>query len=309
MACTAHTTTSAVSATFNNNPIVMTPRTPPVRPFKPRRRSAGFTLVEILVAIGIIIVLVAILLPVISSARRKAAITAQKLDFQVIGSALEQYKNDFGVYPLNSGFTLPNASAPAGLATIGPLAAGMLGPGAASNGNGQLGDGANGPGFLAFLGGRKTYGPYLQVDKFAVQWMPGGFGGLAYPVILDHWQNPIEYFPVYNPAINPNNPLFGSASSGANPSMFDLRDGLTANSALNNPWILATAGTKQALQLRLGDTDGDGFIDHGESLVSFGGYLLISAGPDGVFTDLGNAGGLAPATYIANSDDVYNFEN
>jgi hypothetical protein len=50
-------------------------------------------------------------------------------------------------------------------------------------------------------------------------------------------------------------------------------------------------------------------IDNGETLAPFAGYLLISAGPDGLFTNLSNAGGIDPATYVNKQDDVYNFEN
>lgn len=61
----------------------------------------AFTLIELLAVIGILALLAAILLPVIGHAQRSAAITAQKMDFQTIATALENYRSDFGDYPRN----------------------------------------------------------------------------------------------------------------------------------------------------------------------------------------------------------------
>jgi len=59
----------------------------------------GFTLVEILVVIGIIVVLAGILVPMIGRAMRQAKRTRTAADMQAITTALEQFKNDTGDYP------------------------------------------------------------------------------------------------------------------------------------------------------------------------------------------------------------------
>jgi len=72
--------------------------TTPIRPV--RRRRAGFTLVELLVVIGIIVVLVAILLPAVSSARERAKRTACLSNLRQIGTGMMMYANTFrGKYP------------------------------------------------------------------------------------------------------------------------------------------------------------------------------------------------------------------
>ncbi len=62
---------------------------------KPHARR-GFTLVEVLVTIGIIVLLISILLPMIISSIRTSERTKLKGDLNAIAMALEAYKQDFG---------------------------------------------------------------------------------------------------------------------------------------------------------------------------------------------------------------------
>lgn len=64
-----------------------------------KRGRRGFTLVELLTVIGIIVLLVSILMPVVSSVRQKAHATDTSALLANIASGIQRYYADFNAYP------------------------------------------------------------------------------------------------------------------------------------------------------------------------------------------------------------------
>lgn len=69
------------------------------RPRRPRPVRAGFTLVELLIAILIIAALLAILVPTVAAAFRRAKEAAVTAEMNNLATALASFKNTYGDYP------------------------------------------------------------------------------------------------------------------------------------------------------------------------------------------------------------------
>ena len=76
-----------------------------------QNRHKGFTLIELLVVIAIIAVLIALLLPAVQQAREAARRTQCKNNFKQIGLAVQNYHDNFNVFPFGKGPSYPGAAA------------------------------------------------------------------------------------------------------------------------------------------------------------------------------------------------------
>ena len=70
-----------------------------MQPARPPYRPRGFTLIELMVVIGIIVLLAAILMPVVSRVRQQSFNTSTQAQMQRILQACEGYYHDFNAYP------------------------------------------------------------------------------------------------------------------------------------------------------------------------------------------------------------------
>jgi len=70
------------------------------------QKRTGFTIVELLAALGIIALMIGLLIPALSVVRNKAKETKQRVQFTTISLALTAFKDDYGDYP-GSDWSLP----------------------------------------------------------------------------------------------------------------------------------------------------------------------------------------------------------
>jgi len=74
-----------------------------------RRYNAGFTLIELVVVVGLILILTGLVLSTVGYARKKAARARAETEIAAMSAALESYKADNGIYPASSDTNSLNA--------------------------------------------------------------------------------------------------------------------------------------------------------------------------------------------------------
>jgi len=232
-------------------------------PIKHRQIRLAFTLVELLVVIAIIALLLGILIPAVSHARRNAEISATNQAMNNASLGIKTYHNDFNAYPPSDSTTdsFNNASTTIGdstYATFGVpsksvihntwkgselLAQALVGLySAGSNGDFHTGQG------WAKAANAKVYGPYLNPGEHGI--IQSTVNTSAY-VLADAWDQPIQYYR----ANNGQNDSWGNDSSYPPNCRFNANDNNGAPGASNDP--------------------------ADESVLQSAKFLLISIGPDG----------------------------
>jgi prepilin-type N-terminal cleavage/methylation domain-containing protein len=140
-----------------------------LRRYSDRRLRAGFTIMELMVTIAILLVLVAILTAALNGAKNTAKVSMVGAQISALSSAIEIYHSDFESYPPSDqangwGFTQPLHSGSAALAEalMGylPFSSDGAGSDATNTTNSKATDG--GYGFrLNANGNGRVYGPYM----------------------------------------------------------------------------------------------------------------------------------------------------
>ena len=284
-----------------------------------RARAGGFTLTELLVVIGIIVLLLGIAGPMITRSWRAGDRARMQGDLAAISSALEAYRTDHGDYP-------QVASPPAQGITndfdgARMLCRALIGPGPESApstpiGAQQIADGKGadttppnpqmpGPGFRTRGTSGRVYGPYLPVDRFKLG-NPSQGGRTTDPpgwwAILDKYNKPILYFPAYGkPNIRLQRSYAWDRTTADKPmyNYLDNRGGPTAIAFANRADFARMLGDGKT-----NTPPPNGMIDGTETPAYEGPYLLWSAGPDETF---GPAVGQRPDRAVDLSDDITNF--
>ena len=279
-------------------------------------RAKAFTLIELIVVIGILALLLGLVVPMIIRASRNAERSRALADLNAIAAALEAYKQDHGDYPriLPGDPNRDTGKALYAADNTSPNRAGARLLAWALIGFGNEGsDGADGPGFRTRGAPMKSqvYGPYLRVDQFTVSynnnppaaWATDRVIGLD-AELLDRSGRPILYFPasLTRPNIRngPNPPGFvGNSTTPAEAirSLYNFAD---------NSEIFGTTRLSH-FRIMLGDRNYNGYIDDRETPAFEGPYLLWTAGPDGLFGPAVDNPADIRQSHIDETDDVTNF--
>jgi prepilin-type N-terminal cleavage/methylation domain-containing protein len=282
--------------------------------FLRRARRCAFTLVEMLVVIGVMTVLVGILVPAVNLGYTYAIKAGMQKNIRVIDIALQAYKNDQNNFPLIDYSDISGVMAMNNPGAV-VLCWALVAPG---NTN-QDGHGTNplslpdnpAPGFSAVPHGQ-VYGPYLEMDRFKLVLdnpliTPPNLNKEPSWCIADRYGHPILYFKA-NESVDVHT-IKGYCDDVPTPTVGDqpywnLHDNATGgSSALVWPVVDAgsTANALIRMRLMLGDVNYNGQIDGTEAQYK-APYLLWAAGPDELFgvdvvkyVDPGVRASMAPA--------------
>jgi prepilin-type N-terminal cleavage/methylation domain-containing protein len=190
------------------------------RPSHFRDRKA-FTLIEVLVTIGIIVVLISILVPAVGRIRRSAYVADTQAMLNSLAAGIERYRQDFSAFPGPLANDQMGATALT-LRVVTPIPAGFAGGNIVQNVPATVPGGAAFPTFVSITG---THNLVL-----------GLLGGLSYDPNAPSGSSPI----VYNPS------LVGQGPSSLNPA--NLRSFAAYAETRNLSWRQdATAGRTGAV--------------------------------------------------------------
>lgn len=244
-------------------------------------RCSGFTLVELLVVIGIMVVLMGLLAPMVMGAWKAANRAKMASDLAAITTALDARKADWGDYPRVAGAPLAINNGYDGAIA---LCQALLGPSDADDlddddGNGNMLTGAerNDLGFRRRPGGKPT-NPYLTIDRFKMQELDGTTDDPQRFLLLDHYEKPILYFPA-SAVKRDVRVVAGSYAGTDDNARFDLNDNLVP---LDQTGTDTVPVRLQRFRLLLRDSNANGMIDGAETPVD-APFVLWSAGPDDLY--------------------------
>lgn len=290
-------------------------------------RQSAFTLVELLVVIGIIAVLLGLLIPAVMSAMRGGDRSRIAAQIETLRLGLEAYKSDFGIYPIGPrGFLTTDPITRSGGAYA--MAWSLAGPQSAGF------DGQEGPGVRVRdrtgSGLSKVYGPYVQGSGLRIVRI-GAKGTANNGVTINSASTADEDFAILDAAGSAflyfrRNPGWQSIdpsamTPGANSQVGWINTGGTFgefshwNGGQNSDIRFSDDKSfrPETLRVALGDTNANGLLDGTEISKAREDYIIWSVGPDR--KSLGRSdGGTGDATVaellrlLPKTDDVFSFQ-
>jgi prepilin-type N-terminal cleavage/methylation domain-containing protein len=169
----------------------------------PARRTSikGFTLIELMTVMSIIIILAGLVVGISSYANRSAIESRTKAEIKAMETALEAYKADYGAYPPLDQAVIDNQNAGTmgGVTNVFPSAVSVpTGYNTPSNTNGWL----NIHYVWRAISGTNTPRAYMSFTAKQLKAITNSGNAFVYTVILDPNGNPYGFNPI-NPSGNP----------------------------------------------------------------------------------------------------------
>ena len=164
------------------------------------KSGLAFTIVELLVAMGIMAILISLIVPSVHSVRRAMKSAASMATIRLLDGACQVYHNDFNDYPPSRDPAYMDGATPWQGSEILTLLLTGYGPDDGDDGSPRTGlatnvptdlrddDGQGGFGFRVLARG-KVYGPYSGAEKVPVARSAAGI-----PRFVDAFGNPILYY-------------------------------------------------------------------------------------------------------------------
>ncbi len=142
------------------------------------RRTRGFTLVELLIVIGIIGLLITLLMPTITKATQTVRAVRTRATIKQLSIAIENFHSDFGAFPPSEYVAATDGELTTGAAKLVYYLMGPAGSGWGFGGGGLM---PFATGTSAAVGApTRTYGPYYRTNKEDIRYRL--VGSTAYPV-------------------------------------------------------------------------------------------------------------------------------